>query len=167
MSLHPKLSELTNDPMVGLINTAQRRAPKFRDKVSGVIVQLENRDENPRIYETKRNLAQQKEKVRLGYSKTLASEHLKKGNDGGAMACDIADAVKGWNATRRFWFIMGAASQSYGIGWGGLFGLSRNQKAKLVKALDELRAAKFPMDHPAYRTEIGFDPAHLQARNNW
>lgn len=154
MSVHPKLSELTNDG-------------KFRDHVAGVLVQLENRDEHPRIYETKRTIAQQAEKVRLGYSKTMRSYHLKTGKDGGAKAADVADAAKGWNATRRFWFIIGAASQSYGVGWGGLFSLSGKQKQRLIKALNELRAAHFPEDHPAYRTQIGWDPAHLQADNNW
>lgn len=154
MSVHPKLSELTAEGF-------------FRSHVGSIVTQLENRGERPRIYETKRTVAQQREKVRLGYSKTMRSYHLKVGRDGGAKAADIADAAKGWNATRRFWFIIGAACQSYGVGWGGLFNVSRSQKGKILAALKELRAAGFPEDHPAYRVQIGWDPAHVQVDSNW
>lgn len=154
MTSHPKLATLTDDG-------------NFRAKVAKVIAQLENRGESPKIFETKRTVAQQREKVRLGYSKTMFSEHLKTGKDGLCKAADIADASKGWNASRRFWFIIGAACQSYGIGWGGLFGLKGSQKAKLAAAFDILREAGWPDEHDAYRTQIGWDPAHLQQRANW
>lgn len=154
MSKHPKLLDLTTDR-------------HFAAHVGKIIAQLEARDENPRIYETKRTIEQQREKVRKGYSKTMASFHLKLGKDKLARAADIADAARGWNATRRFWFIIGAASNSYGVGWGGCFGLSAKQRLKLLAAFDELRAAGWPHEHPAYECRIGWDPAHLQDSPTW
>lgn len=151
---HPKLSELTTDGA-------------FAAKVGQVLAQLEARNETPRIFETKRTLAQQVKKVRAGYSRTLKSQHVDRGSDGGALAADIADSAKGWNASRRFWLIIGAACQSYGLGWGGLFGLNGRQKGALVAALNTLRAAGWPEDHEAYAVSIGWDPAHLQKRPNW
>jgi hypothetical protein len=150
----PKLAELTNDR-------------QFRHKVAQVLVQLEARGESPRIYETKRTLAEQIEKVRKGYSKTIKSFHLKRGSDGGARAADIADAVTGWNARKRFWLIMAAASHSYGIGWGGCFGLNSSQKRAVLVAIDELREVGWPHDHPSYEVRIGWDPAHLQDSPTW
>lgn len=152
---HPKLTELTTEA-------------NFAARVAGVIAQLEARDEHPRIFETKRTVEQQREKVRKGYSKTMRSYHLKRGKDGGAKAADIADAAKGWNASQRFWCIIGAACQSYGLGWGGLFGLNRKQVQAVKGALDELRAAHWPHDHPAYqRCPVSWDPAHVQFDSNW
>jgi hypothetical protein len=97
----------------------------------------------------------------------MNSYHLKRGGDGGAKAADIADRKKAWNASRRFWFIIGASCQARGIGWGGAFGLSRKQKAAFSQAVAILRLAEWPSTHPAYQCAIGFDPAHLQTQGNW
>ena len=86
---------------------------------------------------------------------------------GAGKAVDIADADKAWSASRRFWLIIGAASHSYGLGWGGCFGLSRSDKRKVLAAIQELREAGWPSEHPAYRVRIGFDPAHLQTGGTW
>lgn len=152
--IHQKLMDLTTDK-------------RFRHRVEAAIVDIERLGEFPKIYETIRTVAQQREKVRLGYSKTMKSQHLDRGIDNLGCAADIADRVRGWNASRRFWLILGASCQARGLGWGGLFGLKRSQVKVLLQAFEVLRAAGWPETHPAYQTPIGWDPAHVQIRDNW
>lgn len=150
----PKLNDLTRDG-------------RFREKISAVLNALAANGFDPKIFETKRTLAQQIEKVRKGYSKTLNSYHLRRGSDGGGKAADVASRAMGWNVRKRWWLILGAACQSYGLGWGGLFGLKAREKRALVAAIDELRAAHWPLEHPAYAVRMGWDPAHIQTGSNW
>lgn len=150
----PKLAELTKDG-------------NFVGKVRAVLEDLERLGEDGKIFEAKRTVEQQREKVRLGYSKTMRSYHLKRGGDNGGKAADIADREKAWNASKRFWFIVGASCQARGLGWGGLFGLNRKQKAAFLQAVSTLRLAGWPMHHAAYQAAIGWDPAHLQVDSNW
>lgn len=150
----PKLKELTRDG-------------NFQAKVSALMSDLEAHGEKPKVFETKRTKAQQAEKVRLGYSKTMNSYHRKVGSDGLAKAADVADAVKGWNARKRFWLRLGSSAMAHDIGWGGLFGLNGKQKAKLKTAIAMLRSAGWPDEHPAYACQVGWDTAHLENRSNW
>lgn len=150
----PKLSELTRDG-------------NLRAKVEAVLGDLARLGEDAKIYEAKRTIEQQREKVRLGYSKTMNSYHLKRGSDGGAKAADIADRVKAWNGSKRFWMILGASAWGHGLGWGGLFGLNATQKKKLMAALKRLSADGWPEHSPDYETPIGWDGAHVQADFNW
>ncbi len=152
--MDPKLLELTADD-------------NFRQKVNACLTDLTARDEDPRIFEAMRTVEQQREKVRKGYSKTMKSYHLKRGRDGKGLAADIADKVKGWNASKRFWFLLAATCEARRIGWGGLFGLKSKQKQAVMRAIQILRAAGWPHDHEAYQTPIGWDPAHVQKDNNW
>jgi len=139
----------------------------FQLKVYKTLANMETHSEAPKIYETKRTVEQQREKVRKGYSKTMRSDHLKRGSDGGSWACDVADRAKGWNARKRFWFLLGANAQSRGMGWGGLFGLSRKQKANLIAAFDRLRKKGWPQADADYEVPVGWDVAHLSAKSNW
>lgn len=149
-----KLNELTTDG-------------NFRAKVAAILGDLDRLGCNAKIYEAKRTVAQQREKVRLGYSKTMNSYHLKRGTDGGAKAADIADRAKAWNAHKRFWLILGASAWARGLGWGGLFGLNKTQVKKLMAAIQRLSAAGWPDHSPDYETPTGWDGAHVQADNNW
>lgn len=149
-----KLHELTHDG-------------GFQSKVRATLIRMAQLGLKPKIYEAKRTVEEQKEKVRKGYSKTMRSFHLKRGKDGGAMAADIADADKGWNAEKRFWLVLGANAESRGLGWGGLFGLNGKQKQALLEAFDVLRIEGWPDNHPAYAVKIGWDPAHLENRDLW
>lgn len=150
----PKLADLTTDG-------------NFRAKVQSILNDLDGKDEKPKIFETKRTLEQQKEKVKKGYSSTMSSFHLKRGADGGAKAADVADAKKGWGASKRFWLIIGSSALAHEVGWGGLFGLKKTQKQAVVNAIKELRDAGWPASHDAYQVPIGWDPAHVQTAVNW
>ena len=152
--MDPKLAELTADG-------------NFREKVRALLCDLERLGEYAKIFEAKRTVDQQREKVRLGYSKTMRSNHLKRGADGGGKAADIADRSKGWNASRRFWFIIGASCHARGLGWGGLFGMKSKQKLAFHAAVRTLREAGWPESHSAYQAHIGWDPAHVEFGSNW
>lgn len=143
----------------------------FRDKIARTLKTLEDLGEAAKIYEAMRTEAQQREKVRQGNSRTMKSYHLKRGSDGKGLAVDIADAKKGWGASRRFWLILGANCEARGLSWGGIFGFNRAQKQALLEAINELRAAGWPKDHPLYHSRlpaISWDPAHVSlGENTW
>lgn len=150
----PKLSELTTDG-------------NFRAKVAACLADLEGHGEHPKIFEAKRTEAQQREKVRLGFSKTMNSFHLKRGSDSGARAADVADKNTGWNASKRFWLKLASAALAHGLGSGILFGLNGKQQRALMQAIERLRVANWPQSHPDYQVRTGWDPAHLEDRNRW
>jgi len=141
----------------------------FRLKVKMTLDSLREHGENPKVFEGKRTLAQQRDKVKAGVSRTVLSYHLRRGSDGGACAADVADAKTGWRASIRFWLLLGANAQARGMGWGGLFGLSRKQKAQLVAVIEECRAVKWQEDAAVFDRKIvlGWDPAHVQTGDNW
>lgn len=150
-----KLLELTNDG-------------GFRSKVAAVLETLSKKG-YPDVYivEAKRTLAQQQEKVRRGYSKTLNSYHLKRGSDTGGLAADIVPKSKGWNAEKRFWLMLGWLCYSHGLGWGGLFGLSATRKNLVLASMKRLSKAGWPAKSADYETQIGWDGAHVQKKVNW
>ena len=150
----PKLLELTNDG-------------NFRGKVAAVLGDMVASGHDPKIFEAMRTVAQQREKVRLGYSKTMNSYHLKRGSDGLGKAADVADRKKGWNAPTRFWLMLASSAMAHGVGCGILFGLNDRQKLALAEAIKTLRAAGWPAKHEAYQVQTGWDTAHLQADDNW
>lgn len=150
----PKLSELTTDNA-------------FRGKVELVLRDLDGKKYDGYIAEAKRTIEQQREKVRKGYSKTMNSYHLKRGKDGGGLAADIVQKGKGWNASKRFWLILGSSAWAHQLGWGGLFGLNAKQKKALQQAIHTLRQAGWPIEHQAYQVRMGWDPAHLENKSNW
>lgn len=152
--MDPKLADLTQDG-------------NFRAKVAAVIADMHARGYDVKIFEAKRTIGQQRQKVALGYSKTMKSFHLKRGSDGGAMAADVADIEKAWGWGKREMFMMGSSAMAHGLGWGGLFGLTAKGKAAVVSAIKVLRQANWPLAHPAYRVILGWDEAHLQSLVNW
>lgn len=146
--MDPKLHELTNDG-------------NFQSKIAATLDVLEAKGEHPKIFEAKRTVEQQREKVRKGYSKTMNSYHLKRGKDGGALAADIADQKRGWNTSKRFWLLLGANCEARQISWGGLFGLNAKQKQAVKRTIDLLRSIGWPEEHESYQVQLGWDPAHL------
>ena len=150
----PKLAELTTDG-------------NFRAKVAAILDDLASHGEDPKIFEAMRTREQQAEKVRLGYSKTMNSYHLKRGSDGKGKAADIADRKKGWNASKRFFMLLASSCWAHGVGSGILFGLNAKQRQNLKNAILTLRQAGWPKSHPAYETAIGWDGAHCQEDDNW
>lgn len=132
----------------------------FKDKVAAVYRDMEGAGYKPRIAETFRTRAEQAEKVRKGYSKTMKSYHLA-GSDGLARAADICDAQTGWAAKRTFWLTLGRCALLHDCDWGGLWGLSFLQRAKLKKFLLDRSKPWNPND---WDGPIGWDSAHLQKR---
>ena len=138
----------------------------FRKKVVLTLETMALRGCPATVAESLRTVEQQALKVAKGLSKTMASNHLA-GADGLARAADICHAIKGWDAPRRFWWILGANCHARGMGWGGLFGLDYNQREMVVSAIKELRRNGFPLKHELYQVKLGWDVAHVENVNNW
>lgn len=140
----------------------------FRQKVAAILDTLQKKGySDAYIVEAKRTLAEQKEKVKKGYSKTLNSYHLKRGSDGGGLAADIVPKSTLWNAEKRYWLMLGWLCYCHGVGWGGLFGLSKERKANVLTAMKRLSKAGFPVKSKDYEVQIGWDGAHVQKAVNW
>jgi len=75
----------------------------FKPIVEDILSQLEAQDFQPFVCEGRRTKAQQAEKVRLGYSKTMNSYHLS------GLAADIVDKRYMWNVpvTHPFFIALG------------------------------------------------------------
>ncbi len=101
----------------GIVNTGNLSGlrPGFRAKVERILRRLQSLGWQPRVAEGRRSVAQQREKVRKGYSKTMNSYHLY-GN-----AADIIDRRWGWKIpqSHRFWRDLGRAAAAEGLTWGG------------------------------------------------
>lgn len=92
--------------------------PQLQPKVLHIVQQLEKLGYAPVVAEAKRTKAQQAEKVKKGYSKTMRSYHLI------GMAADIVNHPDYWDgpASKRdypFWADYGALVASEGLTWGG------------------------------------------------
>jgi peptidoglycan LD-endopeptidase CwlK len=92
--------------------------PELQAKVKIILAGLEAKGWQPRVAEGCRTLDQQKEKVRLGYSKTLNSKHLR------GLAVDIIDKRYGWHGPAaklsfQFWKDYGTLCKAQGLTWGG------------------------------------------------
>lgn len=97
--------------------------PKFRPIVLEILKQLEAKGWQPIVAEGRRTVAQQREKVKLGYSKTMNSYHLT------GMAADIVDKRYMWNISlsHQYWRDQGQIVNSLrtsntGLQWGGDWG---------------------------------------------
>lgn len=131
-----------------------------KDKMAAVFRDMEGAGYNPRIAETLRTVEQQREKVRLGYSKTMKSDHLP-GEDGLSRAMDMCDKDKGWGASRAFWLTLGRCALLHGLEWGGLWGLSLIQRAKLKRFLTDRSK---PWNPHNWQGPLGWDTAHCAGR---
>lgn len=109
--------------------------PVFRYKLELILRDMTVSGWQPHVYSGVRTTAEQAEKVRLGYSKTMLSDHvsnvvhmLPEGRgtftEFYANAADIADRRYGWsglaaNKNFQFWNDLGRIAQKHGCGWGG------------------------------------------------
>lgn len=92
--------------------------PAFRAKVERVLRRLQAEGWQPFVAEGLRTRAQQREKVRRGYSRTMNSRHLS------GRAADIVDRRWGWGGPAKdddhpFWRALGRAAAAEGLTWGG------------------------------------------------
>lgn len=131
----------------------------FRRKVEAVLRDAHGHGYNLTVYSSLRTLKEQEDLVRKGYSKTMHSKHLP-GRDGLAHAADIADKMVAWQAPKAVWVMIGRLALTKGLGWGGLWGLSR----KTRKNLEAFLLADYPegFDPSKWTGPIGWDPAHCE-----
>jgi len=93
---------------------------RFKPIVLEIMTRLEAKGWQPVVAEGRRTVAQQREKVRKGYSKTMNSYHLS------GMAADIVDKRYLWNIalSHQYWKDQGAIVEDLkksnpGLRWGG------------------------------------------------
>jgi hypothetical protein len=123
--------------------------PKFKPLVLEILTQLEALGYKPIVAEGRRTLAQQREKVRKGYSTTMNSYHLS------GMAADIVDSRYNWDipVSHQYWkdqgtIIENLAKKNPGLRWGGTWGKGYQ------RYLDYLRG----------KTKYFLDVAHVELR---
>jgi len=138
-----KRNKLNNEKIATLSKEMQ---PKAR----AVLQDLTAHNWKPLIVEARRTLEEQKEKVRLGYSKTLKSYHLT-GN-----AIDVVDARYMWDSPRLFWLMLISSGLSHGLDSGAFFGLPVKMKEALLR---DIKNRNFET-----KAKLGWDTAHLELR---
>ncbi len=152
--MDPKLTEITTQN-------------NFRGKVEANIENMMAKGMKPKIHTAKRSLAEQKRLKAQGFSWTLKSYHLP-GKDGLARAADIVDRDTAWNASKRFWLMLGSAAMAHNVAWGGLWGLSLTQRRNVVKCILLARSEGWPIRSEAYQVSLGKDLAHVEnSKSNW
>lgn len=155
MGNDPKITELTMDG-------------NFRNKVQAILEVLKAKGyPDAAIIEAMRTREQQADKVRKGYSKTMNSYHLKRGSDGKGKAADIVPRSKGWNFSKRYALMYGWLCYRHDVGWGGLFGISAKQQAKVLENMKLLSEEGWPLESDRYQVQLGWDAAHVELRSNW
>jgi peptidoglycan L-alanyl-D-glutamate endopeptidase CwlK len=89
--------------------------PTLLAGIENIKQELELKGWRPMEVEICRSVAQQKEKIRLGYSQTMHSKHLK------GRAVDMVDERYYWRIplTHKFWKDYGEACRNQGFIWGG------------------------------------------------
>lgn len=142
----------------------QQLKPEFQPLVIQVMNGLIALGWEPKVFEGLRTKAQQAEKVRLGYSKTMNSYHLS------GYAVDIADRRYAWNISRvhKFWYdyatvIFEVAKTNPGLGWGGIW-----SKGKLDTAQEVARWLKYKKAFASGKDTLDWfvDVAHLEYRKS-
>ena len=126
---------------------------KFQPIVKEILEKLSEKGYEVMVCEGRRTKAQQAEKVRLGYSKTMNSYHLS------GLAADIVDKRYMWNiaVTHKFWVDYGTVIKSikapagYFLRWGGDWNVPGRFEAlkagKPLKYEHEVKGVKYYMDN--------------------
>lgn len=140
---------------------------RFQPIVLEILTQLEAKGYKPFVVEGKRTIEQQREKVRLQYSRTMHSVHLS------GLAADIADERELWEkgAVRPFWWDYYQIAKSldptslsgikchlrYGIIWD-----HPEREVIYKKALDDLLSGKITQKQANERILWFIDVAHIE-----
>lgn len=109
--------------------------PLFKNLLLKVLADLRAQGWQPKIVYVKRTQAEQAEKVKKGYSRTMKSWHVEStigmlpAARGGfevvhGNAADIVDSRYGWGGEAgrldfAFWKALGTTAKKYGCSWGG------------------------------------------------
>lgn len=133
---------------------------RFRQKVAAILNDAGSHGYPLKVASSLRTVEEQREKVRLGYSKTMRSKHLP-GWDGLARAADIVDYHKGWECSKDVWVMVGRLALTKGLAWGGLWSLPWNERRKLKAFLLDMDSPFNPFN---WQGHIGFDPAHVETK---
>lgn len=122
---------------------------KFKPIVLEILTKLEAKGYQPIVAEGLRSVAQQQEKVKLGYSTTMHSYHLS------GFAADIVDKRYMWNipVSHQYWKDQGEIVEALkktnpGLYWGGSW------KYPIARYYDYLRG----------KTKYFMDVAHVELR---
>ena len=109
--------------------------PEFVPVVKKILAELTKLGWQPIIAEGIRTVAQQREKVRKGYSQTMHSKHIL------GQAVDIVDKRYLWNVDiiHKFWLDLGHIARDNGMGWGGVWLQGKNRFPIYEKAVKEHR----------------------------
>ncbi len=135
---------------------------QFQTVIWNILTSLEEHGFKPSVIEGLRTRAQQAEKVRLGYSKTMNSIHIS------GLAADICDTREMWNKglVRPFWWALYETAKDQKITNGRLrYGLTwdKPERASIYKkALDDLLAGKITQKQADARITWFCDVAHIE-----
>jgi hypothetical protein len=135
-----------------------RISPAIRPKIAAVLSDLEGHGYRPLIdVGVWRSPAEQRAKVRAGYSKTLYSFHTctAPGGKAASLAADITDHRWFWNSPRPFWLVLAAAADGHDLTTGIYWGLSQAQRQRIHDAIAR-------RDWNA-KVALGWDTAHTES----
>lgn len=139
--------------------------PRFRPTVLEILEKLEARGYQPIVVEGKRTLAQQREKVRLGYSTTMNSYHLT------GLAADICDKREMWDKglVRPFFNDLFLIASTIAVPKGkiecGLIWLHPERYEVYKQTLTDLLANKITQKQADAKITWFCDAAHIQLNN--
>lgn len=131
----------------------------IRAKVAAVIKDLEGHGLKPLIATgVWRNPAEQMNLYKQGRSKVKWGFHCACTKDGkpGSLAADIVDAELSWNASSKFWLMLGSSAMAHGLEWGGLWGLPTSLQIGLIQTIKNKQ-----WTHPV---KFGWDVAHIETK---
>lgn len=137
--------------------------PDLRRKVAAILTRMRDLGYKPRIYESLRTEAEQREMVRRGVSRTMRSKHLRQ-KDGYVYAVDIAGEKKAWGESAEFWLTLGRLALVHGCEWGGLWGLPRVRRRQLARFLTMNHERHWSDVAGMWNGGLGWDVAHVELK---
>lgn len=137
--------------------------PDLRRKVGKILSRMRDLGYKPKIYESVRTEAEQREMVRRGVSRTMRSKHRRQ-KDGYVHAVDIAGEKKGWGESTQFWLTLGRLALTHGCVWGGLWGLPRVRRKQLERFLTQNHEQHWSDAVDMWNGGLGWDCAHVELK---
>lgn len=129
----------------------------IRGKVAVVVKDMEGHGLRPLLASsTFRSPAEQMQLYKAGRSQVKRGFHCATNRDGtaGSLAADIVDADLSWNASGKFWLMLGSSAMAHGLAWGGLWGLPQSLRDGLLNIITDKE-----WNRPV---KLGWDVAHIE-----